>query len=86
MTSLWQAVPAEVPPTTAPEANAAAIASPTGVPRRAFVIRIWSPPPKKIPRAFRARAAQSARTASAFFRMSRETAFVQPYSSRKSFS
>ena len=47
---LWHAVPAEVPPTTAPRSNAAAIAAPTGVPSSAFVIRTWSPPPKKIPR------------------------------------
>ena len=57
ITSLWQAVPAEVPPTTAPRRKAAAMASPTGVPRRAPVIRIWSPPPKKMPPALRASAA-----------------------------
>ena len=35
ISALWQAVPAEVPPTTAPRAKAAAIARRPGVPRRA---------------------------------------------------
>ncbi len=39
MSALWQAVPAEVPPITAPPAKAFAIAVPTGVSSSARVMR-----------------------------------------------
>lgn len=48
--ALWQAVPAEVPPTTAPRVKASVMALPTGVSSNALVMRTWSPPPKKFPR------------------------------------
>jgi len=47
--SLWHAVPAEVPPTTAPRSNAVPTARPTSVSTRAFVIRVWSPPENQNP-------------------------------------
>lgn len=52
MTGLMHAVPAEVPPTTAPRRYASSIALPTGVSPRATTMRRWSPPAKKIPPAF----------------------------------
>ncbi len=78
ISGLWHAVPAELPPTTAPRAKAAAIASPTGVSRIALVIRAWSPPPKKIPPAAAACSTKSGRAASARFLMSSVTTLGQP--------
>ncbi len=86
MSWLWQAVPAEVPPTTAPRAKAAAIASPTGVSSSASRdADLVAAAEEDAARPGRRASAQSGRIASARFLMSSVTTFGQPYFSRNSF-